>query len=196
MEILRTATEASMIWRHSTKLLVVALLACALGLEAAPSAANTLEYKIKAVFLLNFTQFVQWPPKAFPDAGAPVVIGILGEDPFDDFIDQVVKGEKVDDRTVQVRRFSDVAQVDACNVLFISRSESGDIRQILAKLKGRAILTVSDSDNFTRFGGMIRFYEDENRVRLRINNEEALSEGLKISSKLLRPSQIVTSAGN
>jgi hypothetical protein len=40
---------------------------------------------------------------------------------------------------------------------------------------------------------MIRFVTDRNRIRLRINLEAAKAANLTLSSKLLRPAQIVPS---
>jgi hypothetical protein len=160
------------------------------------AAAPAQEYEIKAVFLYNFAQFVQWPPEAFADKSAPLVIGILGSDPFGSYMDEAVRGETVDGRPFVVRRFDRAEDATACHILFISRSESGRIDQILGSLKGKSILTVGDMDEFSRNGGMIRFVTENNKVRLRINVEAARSAGLKISSKLLRPAQIVSRLGN
>ncbi|HZZ17761.1 MAG TPA: YfiR family protein [Opitutaceae bacterium] len=173
--------------------MIVLVSACA-GLKAAESVSTTPEYRVKAVFLFNFTQFVEWPARAFSEPDSPIIIGILGEDPFGDFIDQVVQGERVNSRPVRVRRISGTEGIAACNILFVSKSESGNIRKTLAEVRGRPILTVSDASEFTRDGGIIRFFDDDHRVRLVINNEAAISDGLKISSKLLRPSRITTAS--
>jgi hypothetical protein len=166
----------------------------------APSVLNAgapaQEYEIKAVFLYNFAQFVQWPPDAFADKSAPLVIGILGNDPFGSYMDEAVRGETVNGRPFVVRRFGREEEVDGCHILFISRSESGRLDQILDKLKGKSVLTVGDMDDFSHYGGMIRFVTENNKVRLRINVEAAKSAGLKISSKLLRPAEIVSRRGN
>ena len=52
------------------------------------------EYQVKAVFLFNFAQFVDWPSKAFPEPQTPLVIGVVGEDPFGPYLDETVRGEK------------------------------------------------------------------------------------------------------
>jgi hypothetical protein len=166
----------------------------------APSVLNAgapaQEYEIKAVFLYNFAQFVQWPPDAFADKNAPLVIGILGNDPFGSYMDEAVRGETVNGRPFVVRRFGRAEDIDGCHILFISRSESGRLDEILDKLKGKSVLTVGDMDDFSHYGGMIRFVTENNKVRLRINVEAAKSAGLKISSKLLRPAEIVSRRGN
>ncbi len=149
------------------------------------------EYQVKAVFLFNFSQFVEWPATAFPDAQAPFVIGVLGEDPFGAYLDETVLGEKAAGHSVVVRRFRRVEDVDTCHILFVARSESGRLTQILAGLRGRSVLTVGDMDSFTEHGGIIRFITENSRVRMRINLEAAKAVKLTISSKVLRPAEIV-----
>jgi hypothetical protein len=175
-------------------LLAVAALALAfVGARSAPAVtAESREFEVKAVFLFNFAQFVEWQPDAFPDKEAPLVIGILGNDPFGTYIDEAVRGEKVNDRSLVIRRFHSVEEVGTCQILFISKSEAPRLSEDLQALKGRSILTVSDMDDFSRSGGMIRFVMEKNKVRLRINNDAARTAGLRISSKLLRPSEVVT----
>jgi len=158
----------------------------------AAGSAPSAEYQLKAVFLFNFAQFVEWPAQAYRDAQAPLVIGILGEDPFGAFLDQLVRGEKVGDRPLIVRRFQRVDDIDECHILFISRSEAATLTQVLGRLKGRSLLTVSDLDTFTRQGGIVRFVTENGKIRLRINVEAAKACELTISSKILRPAMIVT----
>ena len=155
----------------------------------AQTAAN--EYQIKAVFLFNFTQFVDWPANAFSDAQTPLVIGVLGDDPFGPYLDETVRGEKVKDRPLVVQRYRRPADIKTCHVLFISRSESARLDQIFGSLRGRNILTVSDIEGFARRGGMMLFLTQGNKTRLRINLEAAKAANLTISSKLLRPAEII-----
>ena len=150
------------------------------------------EYQLKAVFLFNFAQFVEWPTNAFPDAQAPLVIGVLGTDPFGKDLDEVVRGEKVKGRPLVVERYRRIEDIKTCHMLFISSSEMGRLERILADLKGRNILTVADADGFARRGVMICFVTKENKIRLEINREAAQAAGLTISSKLLRSATIVT----
>jgi hypothetical protein len=157
---------------------------------AAPAQASP-EYQLKAVFLFNFAQFVEWPAGAFPGPDAPLVIGILGDDPFGPYLDETIRGESVNNRPLSIRRYRTVQEIDTCQILFVSRREQGHLQGILDSLKGRSILTVSDAEGFASRGGMIRFVTDRNRIRLRINLEAARAANLTLSSKLLRPAQIV-----
>jgi hypothetical protein len=149
------------------------------------------EYQLKAVFLFNFAQFVEWPAGTFPTPEAPLVIGVLGDDPFGPYLDETVRGEKVNDRPLIVRRYRSVEEVTTCHILFVSRHEQGHFQGILDSLRGRSVLTVSDAEGFASRGGMIRFVTDKNRIRFRINLGAAKAANLTLSSKLLRAAQIV-----
>ena len=170
--------------------LLIALLA-AVGAYAAGPGSQLTQPEVEAVFLFNFAQFVAWPTATFSDGQTPLVIGILGKDPFGAILDQVVQGEKVKGRPIEVRRFSRVQDVDRCQILFISQSENDRLTQDCAALKSRPILTVSDIKDFARRGGMIEFVEDKERIRFRIALQRARSESLEISAKLLRPAEVV-----
>jgi hypothetical protein len=159
--------------------------------ELAAQGPPATEYALKAVFLFNFAQFVEWPATAFAAPQAPLVIGVLGEDPFGEYLDSTVHGETINDHPMVVQRYRRVEDIGTCHILFVSRPEEGRLEQILAALRGREILTVGDMDNFAGRGGMIRLVTDHNRIRLHINLDAARAADLTISSKLLRPAEIV-----
>jgi len=175
---------------------LVASAAVLAGLPDLPAqTAAAGEYQLKAVYLFNFAQFVEWPPQAFTDSQAPLIIGVLGEDPFGAFLDETVRDERVNNRPLAVQRYRRVEEIKSCHILFISRSETDRLGQIFARLKGRSVLTVGDGDGFAQHGGMIRFVTEKNKIRLRINLEAAKAASLTISSKLLRPAEIVNPGG-
>jgi YfiR/HmsC-like len=161
--------------------------------HAQAAAAAAPEYQVKAVFLFHFAQFVSWPAGAFADSAAPLVIGILGQDPFGAFLDETVRGEAIEGHPLVVRRFDRVEEIAGCHILFVSRDVMPQMPAILQALTGRNVLTVSDVPGFASQGGMIRFVTDRNRIRLRINLEAARAADLTLSSKLLRPAEIIRS---
>ena len=154
------------------------------------------EYQVKAAFLYNFSQFIEWPAGVLSGSQSPLVIGVLGNDPFGGYLDELVRGERVNNHPLVVRHFHQAAEIRTCHILFVSQSEANQVDQILAHLKGRNILTVSDIDNFAVRGGMIRLVTENNRIRFRINLEAARGANLTISSKLLRAAEIVGSGRN
>ncbi|HTX37431.1 MAG TPA: YfiR family protein [Bryobacteraceae bacterium] len=145
-------------------------------------AEQTLEYEVKAAFLLNFAKFVEWPAGAFADSGAPLAICILGKDPFGRVIDDLVQGETVSGRKLVVRRISELPAQQACQILFTQESGK-DATKTLSALHN--VLTVGEGANFVHDGGIIGFVIESRRVRFDISQGAANAAGLKLSSKLL-----------
>jgi hypothetical protein len=172
---------------------VIGLMLLAPAISAVAEAPS--EYQVKAIFLYNFTHFVDWPPTAFASSDAAFVIGIIGEDPFGARIDEAVRGEQVNGHPLVVRRFHHIEEVTACQILFIPRSESAQLGHILVALNHGNTLTVSDMDRSAERGVVIQFMTENNRIRLRINVESAHGAGLTLSSNLLRPAEIVSTLG-
>ena len=183
-------------WDRRWQAVVACLLLSGLAWSAPTAVTGTTatgEYQVKAVFLFNFTQFVEWPADAFARVNTPLVIGVLGDDPFGAYLDETVRGETANGRPLVVARYRRVQEVGDCQVLFISRSETDRLEQILASLVGKPVLTVSDVEGFAHRGGMIDLATIAGKIQLRINLQAAKAAQLTISSKLLRPAQIVTS---
>jgi uncharacterized protein DUF4154 len=151
------------------------------------------EYQVKAAFLYNFVKFVDWPASAFPPTGDPVVIGVIGEDPFGAILDKVLQGKTCcHDRKLVVRRFQRIEDVTECHVLFISSSEKARLADILQILDGASVLTVGEMDRFAERGGMIGFRRADNKLRFEINTDAASRAGLTISSQLLKlPARVI-----
>jgi YfiR/HmsC-like len=177
--------------RLSPLVIALALLFAAKPDAEAQSDIRT-EYKFKAVFLFHFTQFVDWPVDAFGTSNAPLVIGVLGDNPFGNYLDETVRGETVDGHPLSIQFYRRLADVKNCQMLFISRSEEKHIQRILTDLEAKPILTVSDIADFPEQGGIIGFITVDDKIHFKINLDAAHDANLTFSSKLLRLAQIVT----
>jgi hypothetical protein len=171
--------------------LLWAALAYVLLLQGVDAAEAPSEYQVKAVFLFNFSHFVDWPAQTFTSPSDPFVIGILGIDHFGSHLDETVRGERIDGRPIIVRRYAKLDDIADCQILFIDASEATQLDSIIRSLGHRNILTVSDIDGAALRGMMVQFVTENNRIRLRINVESSRAAGLSISSKLLRLADIV-----
>jgi YfiR/HmsC-like len=169
------------------------LLAPAPGLSSAERDPLP-EYPVKAAFLYHFVEFVEWP-RSSPLPPAKVTIGVLGRDPFSDVLDKAILKKVVAGRTLTIRRFASLQDLEACEILFISTSEMQHLPQILQRLQGAAVLTVGEADRFARRGGMIGFVLEDDRVRLEVNRAATEKAGLQVSSKLLAVARLVKTDG-
>jgi hypothetical protein len=143
------------------------------------------EYDLEAAFLVNFAQFVQWPPDTFAQTDTPIVVGILGDDPFGPILDKIAAGETIQNRKLVIKRSRQVKDLKNCQMLFIGKSERARLRKIFVSLGKASVLTVGETDGFTQQGGVTHFYVQGNRLRFEVNLEAARRKGLKISAQLL-----------
>ncbi|HEV8317039.1 MAG TPA: YfiR family protein [Vicinamibacterales bacterium] len=160
---------------------VLAALAVAIVYALPASAQDTpLEYRVKAAYLFNFTKFVDWPPGAISE-GAPFTICVAGMNPFASALEDTIRGETVAGRSLQSR----VAQGnEPCQVVFVPHDV--DPVPILKRARMQPVLTVGESPDFLRQGGIINFVRDGGKVRFEISQEAAARAQLRISSRLLR----------
>ena len=150
----------------------------------------TPEYKVKAAFIFNFTQFVEWPAASFSSAKAPIIIGVLGNNPFGSYLEEAVTGEKVNGHPLIIQYYKNIQDIKKCQILFINMEETDMLEDSIASLKKRCMLTISNGPDFTRQEEIIRFFIENNKTQFQINQEAAKESNLVISSKLLKLAKI------
>jgi hypothetical protein len=186
----RAATAHVSAERRRTAPWIIALIVFNLAAGNAQS-QKELEYKLKAVYLFNFLQFSEWPDSAFTDARAPIILGVVGNDPFGTVLDEVVQSEKVGAHPITVVRFRREDEITKCHALFVCLSEKDECQTILDRVQGSSTLTVSELTGFDALGGCIRLYFENNRLRFEINMKALKQARVKMSSKLLRLARII-----
>jgi hypothetical protein len=168
---------------------------------ADPTASR--EYQVKAAFLYNFIQFVDWPKEKMGDGNEPIIIGVIGKDPFGDAFDPIVDKE-IQGKKLLVKRFMafeelkktgekdkslldrEIESLRKCHLLFICSSEDKSISEILNSVKDHSVLTIGEVQGFLEAGGIINFVMEEKKVRFEISITAAKSAKLKIRSQLLK----------
>jgi hypothetical protein len=173
--------------RLCTVVFLVALLSAAVAARQ-PS----LEYDVKAAFVLNFVRYVEWPSQR---KSPPLRICVLATNPFGDRLESVVSDEQWQGGGVEVRPVADMRAAAACHLLYVPRAAADRFAAGISAISGVAVLTVGEHDRFLEQGGMIHLFVEENRVRFSINQKAADLVGLQISSRLLRLARNVISVG-
>lgn len=171
--------------RH--RLAATALLALSLFCPARTRSQQSrpTEYQVKAVYLYNFSRFVEWPAQRISANGNSFAICVLGKDPFGSALDTTVAGESIGGKRVVVRRTSKPQESLDCQIVFVSTSEDKQLKEDLAALAG-GVLTVSDIPGFSERGGMIQFVAEGDKIRFEVNLSNATDSGLVLSSDLLK----------
>ncbi|OPY12112.1 YfiR family protein [Syntrophus buswellii] len=145
--------------------------------------------QVKAAFVYNFIKFVFWPRESMPPDAPDITLCVLGNDPLGNALESL-SGKAASGKALSVKRIASRDEASICQVLYICRSESRQVKEILKDLP-RGVLTIGDMKNFAAFGGMINFVIKDRKVSFEINPDAAATGEMQISSKLLRLAKLV-----
>ena len=178
MELART----SRVWAA----LVVAMATLA---HAGAGHAQTLEYAVKANYLVRFAVFVEWPSRAFSSSEAPVVICVTGRDPFGAALTEAADAHTAEGRRIIARALRGADRIAGCHMVYVGAATPAEA--VAAVERTRGVLLITDQAVSGRRGA-IHFAVVSGRVRFHIDNDAAIRAGLNISSRLLSLALSVT----
>jgi hypothetical protein len=147
--------------------------------------------QMKAVFVVNFLRFVDWPPSHLAPAPAPLIVAVLGDRAFIEELRQYARGQAVSGHAIEVKAVDRPEDARGAHLLFIGGSESPNLPAILEIAENSALLTVGDTDGFARAGVILNLYSLDQRIRIEANPAAATRTGLRLSAHLLRIARIV-----
>ena len=128
----------------------ILVLVCLGVLRASVSFARSTppEYLIKAAYLYHFAMFVDWPADAFPGRDSPIVIGIVGTDPFGPAIDDTVRDKRIDGRPLVVKRLDWAQDLRQCHILFVA--DGSRIADVVRRVGDLSVLTVGETQDLAQ----------------------------------------------
>jgi hypothetical protein len=149
--------------------------------------------QMKAVFVVNFLRFVEWPSAnvAPAPAPAPLVVAVLGDRAFIESLRDYAAGQSVNGHAIEVKAVERPEDARGAHMLFIGSSESANVPAIVKMAETSALLTVGDTDGYARAGVILNLYTVDQRVRIEANPSAATRTGLRLSAHLLRIARIV-----
>jgi len=142
------------------------------------------EYRVKAAFVYQFPQFIEWPAAAL-SGDARLQICVARPNPFGNALRDLVAGEALNGHAIGIRNVSGTSDVDGCHVLFVAAGAGDLYRDALRRAADKPVLTVGESNTFLEQGGIIRLRIVDRRVRFEVNADAAKRAGLRLSSQLL-----------
>lgn len=155
---------------------------------------NTVEYRIKAAFLYNFTKFVDWPPAAYREDHAPFVIAVVAREPkAAAIIEEVLRNKKtLSGRAIVVVAMGESDPIPVgCQLLYLGESAVEEWTRLRRQIADRPVLVVGETKGFAQHGGTINFVVAGDAVHIEINPKRAERVGLKVSGSLASVAQLV-----
>lgn len=170
-------------------LLATVVLFGAASLSAVET-AKAPEYSVKAAFIMNFIRYTTWPESAFATQESPLIIGVLGNNPFDDVLVKTAQ-RQLGSRRIEVRSIDSATEASVCHLVFIGESERKNEEAWIAALKGKPILVIGESGQTIKRGGALEFIIVKERVRFEASMPAMKAAGIKCSSEMLRYARTV-----
>ena len=149
------------------------------------------EYQLKAAFLFNFIRYTTWPAKAFEREEDPIIVTIVGKDPFEEQIDKLFKGKELNGRSIVIRRSTKVPDKVDTHVVFATGLETEDWVKLQKLFHKRSTLIVGERLDVTKKGAQCNFFIEDGKVRFEINTDNLDIAQLRMSSQLLKLARIV-----
>lgn len=140
------------------------------------------EYDVKAVFLYNFSKFIQWND----DENESFKIGIIGESNIIFPLKEIAGKRTVNNRKIEIIQYKKVSEIKDCNILFIADSIYKQINEILKNIKNPDVLVVAESEGAAKKGAAINFIKTEGKVKFEMNKTSIHNSNLIFSSQLLK----------
>ena len=144
------------------------------------------EYQLKALFVSNFTKFVEWTPNRFSDDNAPIVIGVFADSRYTRELEKAVKNRKVNGRSIVVNEMRSIEQARGFQMLVFDAAPDAQMKVTLQALRDAPVLSIGESDAFAESNGILNFVREGDKLRFEINLDAAQRSGLKISAQFLK----------
>ncbi|GIW98091.1 MAG: hypothetical protein KatS3mg111_1424 [Pirellulaceae bacterium] len=179
-------------WAMRACLLLVVGVAMLPASAAAQDPVVEREAKIKAAYLYQFLNYIQWAPGTFQAEDSPLVIGVVGDDPVNKYLKVIAAHRKANNRRLEYREVQTPDDAAGCHILFFGDQVAADtIRQYIQERTGDPVLLVGENPSFIQIGGIIAFVVADNHVRLQLSMKEASKRGLRVSSQLAKIAHVV-----
>jgi hypothetical protein len=172
-------------------LLLLALVFAGTPYQAAGESDRADSRHVKAIFLINFLSFAEWPPAKLGPAPARLTIAILGDPSFAAMVERAAAGRVVNGHAIAVHTVDTTEQAATAHLVFIGSSHARRLPATLRALAASTVLTVGDTDGFAQEGVAINLYTFDNRVRIEVNSTAAARAGVRLSANLMRLARIV-----
>jgi len=137
--------------------------------------------KIKAVYIYNFTKYIEWPQSYRQE---DFVIGVLGETPLTEELTKMASSKKVLGQSILVKNYKSSAEIGKCHILYIPAGSNIPFSTIVGKVSGYSTLLVTDTPGMAAKGSAINFVVMQNRQKFELNESNAVKYKLKVSNSL------------
>lgn len=161
------------------------------GLNAQTPASEEAEQQVRAQFVYNFANFVDWPSEAFAHREAPIKVCLFGEVPFAPYL-YTYAGTLIGSRELKVQKSDRLEDIrSGCHILYVGEDQKVQLPGFWDQIQYVYVLSIGERQGFADQGGIINILRTQDRLQFDINIENALINGLFLDSDLLALARVI-----
>jgi hypothetical protein len=145
------------------------------------------EYTLKAAFIYNFTNFVEWSSSSEEQ----FVIGVLGNSLIAEPLEEIARTKMVRNKKIVIREFSSPDEITPCDILFVSKNSPFALEEIISSSIVKKTLVICEKRGAAVAGACINFVVVNDKLKFETNLNSINAAGLKVSSQLLKLAIVV-----
>lgn len=163
---------------------------------AAPPASSTVkaseaDQQVRAQFIYNFANFVEWPADAFANTKTPIKICLFGEVYFAEYL-YTYSGTLIGNRTLIVQPAKEMEDIKSgCHILYVGEDKRVNLPTFWSQIQYIYVLSIGEHSGFADKGGIINILRTKDRLQFDVNIENALGNGLFLDSDLLALARVI-----
>jgi hypothetical protein len=153
------------------------LILCLLGVLFFTS-VNGQNEKFKALFIYNFTNYIDWPYYG----GSSFIIAVIGDSPIISELEAISKIKSVGKLSIEVKKISSASEIGNASIVYVPGAKKRILPELSQACAGKAVLIISDEAG-GNFG--INFTEINQKQSFQISKSNIEAHHLKVNSNLI-----------
>ena len=146
-----------------------------------PNIGRSQGERFKALFIYNFTKFLQWPEN---NRSGDFVIAVYGSTSMTNALKKITKGRKVGNQSIVIKKIQVNKPISDCLILYIPKDNSKYLSTILKKTKERHILVITTKPGLVEKGSCVNFVVKGGKLNFEMSLSNIESQGIKVRKSL------------
>lgn len=170
------------------RLLIQKSILFSVGIVLSLTLARAQDEKIEALFIYNFTKYIDWPSES---QNSEFVITVVGNNDVIPELESISGRMKANNKPIVIKKVSSAASIPPCQIIFIPKEKSIEIPAIMENIKSKSVLVISQKANACAMGAALNFVSKGGNLSFEINRNNIEKHGLQVNSQLFTLGTVV-----
>ena len=152
------------------------------GLLALCATTKAQDEKFKALFMYNFTKYIEWPQAK---QSGDFVIGVIGNSAIVDELNTIAQKKTVGAQAIKVKQISSADDVTKLHIVYVTEGKSAEASALAEKVKGKGVVLITDKPGLASSTSGINYIKKDGKPNFEVSTKHLADSGVKVSSQLM-----------